>query len=92
MVLNKRMDKIIGSFDNHRDLIMLYYDELQDCGILEIKNKRLRSNMYRFVETKEITHLINLLTKLKKKMNNTFDEEEYIKTQREIDEEFNIKI
>jgi ATP adenylyltransferase/5',5'''-P-1,P-4-tetraphosphate phosphorylase II len=91
MVLNKRKDEIIGSFDNHRDLIMLYYDDLNDCGLLEIKNKQLRSNMYRFVETKEITHLINLLTKLKKKMNNTFDEKEYIKTQKEIDEEFNIK-
>jgi len=65
MVLNKRKDKIIGSFDNHRDLIMVYYDDIQDVGILEIKNYKLRCNMYRFIEKREITYLIQLLKKLR---------------------------
>ena len=92
MVLNKRKDKIIGAFDNHRDLIMVYYDGINDCGILEVKNYKMKFNMYRFVETKEIDELIKILKRLKKKMNNTFDEEEYIKEQKEVDKEYNRRI
>ena len=89
MVLNKRKDKIIGSFDNHRDLIMIYYDVINDCGILEIKNYKMGSNMYRFIENKEIDELIKILERLKKKINGTFDEIEYVKEQKEIDKEYN---
>lgn len=90
MVLNKRQDELIGSFDNYKTLVMVFYEHDNDVGFLSLRGRE-HTTAYRFTTKKEVDHFIRLLTKMKNKIQNSFCELEHEAEMKEINEKYNIK-
>ena len=90
MPLNVRQDELIGSFDNYRTLVMVFYEQDNDVGHLMLRSRK-ETVAYRFSEKAEVEHLIRLLKDMKKKIKNSFCELEHENEMKEIDEKYNIK-
>ena len=80
--MKKRNDVLIASFETQQEtqmntLIQVFYEKYNDCGTIILTKEKGGRVGVRIEAKRDVEQLITALTKLKKKIGDTFDYQKY---------------